>query len=500
MKSCFKTIWPVLLLAIFVLFAFPTKTGLKADPAVYSTIARNVLETYQWWPLKFSPHMFPNFYEHPPLVLWMMALVAKVVGISDWSSSLVSKLCAILSLLGIVFIFTKNFRTQVSNSDNFIAGASTLGIALTLSWVPWVKYVGSAQFEGPLSFILVCAFFVTLDFFNRDKPQAKRVFIGFLVGLMGFMIKGIIFFPILLTPLFFSLFAKKYKRGFFLSLAFITGWVGGALVMYWLDSHTGTSWSETYWHRILGWGFQNSNTFDPTKGISFSRSLLLSWDMLKMEFRMSPIWTPFFWLSFIYVIVRKRNLLFENQILTLSFIFYWSFLAPFMISTIKMPHWPVPIYPIAALGIVSLFPTKTLQQIGSLISTRNYTVYSALFVAFVLTMVPLPFSKSSNLDRGAEWLFHQKVLLENRNPKNPLKYIKDEDPLYKAVAYSAWYLGPDYPVKFETISEILASACTQGGYLLLRETDFEQNSDQLLVAGWQPATQQTKNFKLMQCF
>lgn len=480
------------------MFAFPNKTGIKADPAVYLTLARNAAEFGHWWPLHHSPYMFPEFYEHPPFLLWAMAGVFKIFGVSEWSGALLSRLLTLASLVILGWIFYSEKSKIFSRSA--LVGAVWLGGLFSLTWVPWVKYVGAAQYEGPLSFVILLSFASILIWFSPGSFSVTRIMLLFSVGLLGFLVKGIIFFPILFSPLIFSIFQRPLsthlKKGLLATGLLSTAWFFGALLMWELDRRSQTSWSQAYWQRILGWGFQNSNTFDVDKGFSSLKIFELSLQMLKMELRMSPIWTPMLWVSMAWLLIKKRNLLFQNRILLLSLIFYWAFIAPFMIATIKMPHWPVPIYPIGALFLVSLFSPDSLQKIGSFFEKSQIPTAFVFFIAIFLALAPgIP---RTRLDRGDQWRFHKETLQKVKNDPRPLTVVTDEEPMYMVNAYSAWHLGSDYPIRFLQLTDVLKAPC-DSRFLWLGSARTIENQAKLELLGWRPATHQAPAVMLFEC-
>src|SRR5690606_23316427 len=132
------------------------------------------------------------------------------------------------------------------------------------------------------------------------------------------------------------------------------GWALGALAMYGLDWRYDTAWSNHYWSRIFGWGLQGNQHFEPsTWTFDLARQLHLAWTTLRFELRYSPLWTIPAWALIVWAVSRRYKFLLCHTVALISLIFYWVFMAPFMIANVKMPHWPVPIYPVLSLFLIS---------------------------------------------------------------------------------------------------------------------------------------------------
>ncbi|MCR4812693.1 MAG: glycosyltransferase family 39 protein [Bacteroidales bacterium] len=97
---------PSLLLAIwlFLVSGSLTTTGMFMDGLIYSNVAANLAEgTGSFWHLTYTASHHPAFYEHPPLMMGLLALFYKVFGVHLWVTKLYMAvsmlLCAWLTLL-----------------------------------------------------------------------------------------------------------------------------------------------------------------------------------------------------------------------------------------------------------------------------------------------------------------------------------------------------------------------------------------------------------------
>ena len=97
---------PSLLLAIwlFLVSGSLTTTGMFMDGLIYSNVAANLAEgSGSFWHLTYTASHHPAFYEHPPLMMGLLALFYKVFGVHLWVTKLYMAvsilLCAWLTLL-----------------------------------------------------------------------------------------------------------------------------------------------------------------------------------------------------------------------------------------------------------------------------------------------------------------------------------------------------------------------------------------------------------------
>ena len=70
------------------------------DSALYASLARSLSSEWTFWGLHVNADYFPQFWEHPPLVIWLNALLFKVVTPTDLSARLLN----IAFSLGSVFL------------------------------------------------------------------------------------------------------------------------------------------------------------------------------------------------------------------------------------------------------------------------------------------------------------------------------------------------------------------------------------------------------------
>jgi 4-amino-4-deoxy-L-arabinose transferase-like glycosyltransferase len=485
-----RTLGSLFVLALLLLFAFPLKIGTKVDPAIYAALARDVAEGVALWPLSF-PDLFDVFQEHPPLSLWMMGLFMKVFGSSMLVASIYSRLCALASF-GILLWMVQ--RASREDADSVRENRLILAGLLLLSWIPWLKYVGAAQLEGPFGLAVTGAF--ALMFWSATQTLRRRIYaLALLVGAFGFLSKGILFVPIVLICLLWGWTLSPLKpQARRISSLILTGAVLGAMGMLGLDHLGHTHWSQYYWSRALGWGFQGENQFNPSMGTSFADLMVRGLVTLKSEIQFSPLWTPFLWVSMVVFAIGKPSL---RSPLFFAVLFYWAFMSPFMISKIKMPHWPVPVYPIASFFVVMVWKRLSVDN-AFWVGMKKH--FPKIVLGLGVLLATLPYPLESRHGRGEEWVFHRAALQKKIDANNPLLVIQDQLPMFMVLGYSHWYWGRSMPRSYLGLQDFLNRApCKSEEFAWMENSLAQSHSAQLESKGWRQSLHQHRNITLLEC-
>ena len=501
LKAHFKTYGWLWLLTVALGFAFPMREGLKPDAAVYATIARNVTQSGSWWPLRFADWQFNPFYEHPPGTLWFMALFMKLFGATYFSAALFSRLCALGASLLVVACFGLHFgsATPASNSNEKHLQRSALALLLLTTWGQWMKYAFSAQLEGPLALAAAALFYLTLKLSSMDGTSTlleRRRFtlLLLLTGFTGFMFKGFMFLSVLGAAGLWTIL-KRSRTAFFGTLSALAGSVLAIGFLFGLDRFHRTEFSRDYWLRqIFGKIQAQGESVEGGLHIDFAKLMERVLPPFGSEFRFAPLWSGFFWLACAGILVFDRKRL-RSPITSLALLVWVIFMIPICLAAHQMPHWTSALYPLAAALLAANFPDRWLTTVHAALANKWMWKIS---VAIVLAMAILPYSRRSPWGRGIEWLDYRPLILAQTDVRNPLIYTTDDQALYMAFAYSAWYIDPSYPIRWITAKEALDAHCT-GGLLWTGEYVGQLNEAPIRAQGWTPAFTQSPGQTLWQC-
>ncbi|NMB56445.1 phospholipid carrier-dependent glycosyltransferase [Candidatus Beckwithbacteria bacterium] len=134
LQKILKENYLIILILIFYTFLSFFRLGFNSlqsfDEAWYGSIARDLLKRPDFLKLTYNTKLFND---HPPLIIWLMALSYKIFGISEFSTRLVSALSGVLSVTLIYLIGKKLFNKYVGLSASLMLCSSLWFILRTRS-------------------------------------------------------------------------------------------------------------------------------------------------------------------------------------------------------------------------------------------------------------------------------------------------------------------------------------------------------------------------------
>lgn len=232
------------------------------DAMTYGALAKHVLTTGDWTRLHYAAQAYSDFFQHPPLGVWLQALVFRCVGASDLTIRILPSLWAALTL---VLVF--RWGRRASGRGDW---GGWVAFAILLSSTRYVKY--SLQFYlDPLQTLLLVAAADQLDvWYRKDGPQRMQTAVGsgFFFGLwvaLAFLAKGL---PAVVLPCGAAALAtlqmlwgkgdgwSRWALGALGGMAWpLLLWIGALdggpyLVRYWTDSVAGRAQPRS-WETLL---------------------------------------------------------------------------------------------------------------------------------------------------------------------------------------------------------------------------------------------------------
>ncbi len=175
--------------AVLVFFAQTSTFHLMFDGLTYAALAKNILRSGDWSRLHYGLEQYPDFFQHPPLAIWIQAAVFKLFGFSEAVSRVFPASLAVLSAW-MLFAYTKH-----------IAGRSAgLFAALVLiSSTRFVKWASNFYLDGILSFFgLGAAILMSLASASEVRSTRRSRALMILGGASlscAFMVKGVAALP-----------------------------------------------------------------------------------------------------------------------------------------------------------------------------------------------------------------------------------------------------------------------------------------------------------------
>ena len=132
-KIDFNLFGIITLLAFLIYFAQTRDFGLMFDGLTYSALAKHMLTTGDWSALHYSARQYVTAYYHPPLAIWIQALIYKTFGSAEYVSRIFPATCALLSTVG-VFLFT---RARLHMTAAFWASIGLIPSPAFSNWGPY---------------------------------------------------------------------------------------------------------------------------------------------------------------------------------------------------------------------------------------------------------------------------------------------------------------------------------------------------------------------------
>ncbi|MFZ9594505.1 MAG: ArnT family glycosyltransferase [Bdellovibrionia bacterium] len=417
--SSHKTTWGLIWLSILLFWGVSWEAEFGMDAMTYAGLARRILIHQDWKTLHYSSQGYENFYQHPPLVMWLLAGVFKITGVAnEWTAKILPYLFSLGTLLMTIF-----WGSQAAQSSwgGFLSGL------ILLTSTRFIKYAPSPLLDGFLAFWLILGGWLLLQSFN---PKSKPWIWGPLQGVClagGFLTKGM---PTLL--LFFGLMAswitqgvvkrsRKVNLGFFLALT-VLGWI----LSLWLYVGDGLNYLEHYW-------------IESVQGRLGGHSGWLDWlAPMRNLFKGYWPWNLVYFYS-IYVIcvkqTRARNVLFEQKITSwIPLLASLGVLGGFSLSGHFLEHYLVPFYPFAAIASAVSIAQVTEQWREGV--TRVFFIL-LIFVTLLLATFPIH-------TQGVDYQDPQRRLLKRAASSchggiRRIYLSADETSFWWGLAMGTWY-------------------------------------------------------------
>jgi len=210
MNSTFKKIVPFYFifagLVFFTILSNLYRDGMFCDGLYYTTISNNLANGIgSFWQPKFTEMIFPQFYDHPPLVFGIESVFFKLLGNSIYVERIY---CFIIFLLA-GFLIIKTWHLLVKDQQN-LKPYSILALILWILNEDIQMGYANNLLESTMSiFVLLSTF---LLFLSLEKKTPLRIFYILFASLLlvcAFLCKG---FTGLFPLGFFVLYALLYKN------------------------------------------------------------------------------------------------------------------------------------------------------------------------------------------------------------------------------------------------------------------------------------------------
>ena len=340
-------------LAFLLLFRLGAAPIYILDEAKNAECAREMMERSDWIVPTFNGELRTD---KPPLHYFFMMASYKMFGVNEFAARFFSAIMGLLTLL-VLYVYTKKF-----------AGAFTAFCA-SVVLVASTHFLFEFRLSVPDPYLI---FFITLGLFSAfswlQKKNTVQLFIATTALALATLAKG----PVaLVLPglclLIWVIMQKKWKTIFTWKLipAFI---LLAAIVLPWyiaVHKATNGEWTRGFFID------NNLNRFsDPQEGHGGFFLITVLFVLIGL--------LPF--MSFAGEIINKRKIVFQNDLVKFSGIVVLVFVIFFSISSTKLPNYPMPCYPFAAIILGSFIAALFNGEIVS----KKYPYY--ILILFTLTV------------------------------------------------------------------------------------------------------------------
>ncbi len=333
--------------------------GLSSDGPIYSVIARNIVESHDWFRLDSSvPDYQPYFADHPHLAIWLVAATFKLFGVGDYASRIPGHIFY-FGFLALLFFYIRRKTSEKT---------AILTLLFLWTWGRFSNSFSAVYLDPGVHFFG----FLGLILFEEALLQNKAklfFFSGLALSLVSLM-KGLTllgYFPALFV---LCLYALKERK---LSLKGLTIFAVAILIpilsyVFILKQSSAPDFLESYWAR------QVTNRFAKVASVQ---------NLFSLHFWKPLIEDTGYYSLFAFLVLPK---LFSNSALRLVWSISIGFILLYAPNLCSGAHYFIPIIPAFALGLATL--ATPLFRWSSVKFVQGWSVICILAI-FVIQYIPV---------------------------------------------------------------------------------------------------------------
>ncbi len=218
------------------------------DAMTYGALAKHVNTSGDWATLHYASQAYSDFFQHPPLAVWLQAWVFRALGASDLTIRILPTFVALLIFFG-VYQWGRRWAG---------AWVGWVSVGVLFTSTRFVKYTLQFYLDSFLAlFVLISAFLIQLWVLDRQKPQQRKDLAlgggaGAALGL-AFLSKGIpaaVLLPVMgAVVLERGILRRQWASSFRFLLAITLGL--GWVLAPWLWALDGLEFLKRYWQESV---------------------------------------------------------------------------------------------------------------------------------------------------------------------------------------------------------------------------------------------------------
>lgn len=448
----------ILICYLILVMSFSWVPGMFMDGLLYSALSKNLMLNNTFPKLFLSTDFYPEFWEHPPFIIAMQAIIFKLFGAS-WTTAKLTNVIWGMGLLSLMWWF---LNREFSRKHAFIA------TAIFLLTYPFIKSSRFPNMDVALTFFFFASF-VQYYFFQKTKEKKYWLYLGIFFGL-GLLMKG---HPALFIAFSVGvhLIVVRDFRTVFSPYPWVALLIGAAIFGIWplMLFITGNIHGFERWFsaQFLATVLQARNQTE----YSFFTYFL---NLLK-----APL--PWFLLFLCFTFCKLRNLKKSQALSTeqsllssITLSFFWPTLLALSCVKFKYGHYITPIYPFMAIGAMLVcYNWKYVEKFFSA-AIVLVLLCGVLMLSFPLTN---EVKREKNIHEAITYLNNMSLKFDKTNFTN-LVVVNDAMPLWAFIG-STVFSSP-YNPRLITSKNIGNTAVVESGNCPLLEDSLYQTSIYLL--------------------
>ncbi len=441
----------LLLSAIIFLSLGWGQGGINLDSTTYSVIARNMAEQGRWFDPTYTPYYHTAFAEHPPLVMWIQAIIFMLLGATDSTARLFGAMCTAGSVL---FVYLLGKETG-GRSFGFLAGLTLL---LTYNFL---QIGNSTLLDMPMTFFILVTLWGLARLHNSGGKPGLFLLVGLALGL-AFLTKGAVSAPVwIAVAVSVLLWHREWmkSRGFWLAPTIALGLIAAHLLLDFV--YTGGHFARHYfliqvWGRFVGGGPE------------------IHTDWYEFSYRFVRLYLPFVvLLPFgVYLAIKRRTGVLYPALVTLLFYFLFYSTAAKLYY-----HYFSPAYALAASFVVLPLMSVLKERVIRRLQVWFFAIWVVVAIGVAIVGVQIHHIRCPEIYSLKGQMLE---LLDGRSGREGL-IVDQGEPMWEYVAKTSWYWRSDIR-QVASIDEAVTLITTDSRYAYVIVSSPDRLSDENRVS------------------
>ncbi len=415
--------------------------GINYDSTTYAVIARNLADGGNPFYLIFTKYFLMPFADHPPLAIWLNAVVFSFVGAADSTARIAGQLLTIGNIL-LVYSIARMYTIP--------ARAFFSGLVLLLTY-NFMQIGNSSLLEMPLTFFGLAAILLLLRVMLYHETRVGFFMVGIFLGL-AWLSKGVVAAPFFIAIAVTVLLRRPQwlrTQPFWLMPLAAIFMIGGHLLVDFIT--TGGYFFERYFMVQIGRGIEGVGVANKAHWYDFT-------------VRFAKMYLPFILLLPVGVYLGFRRRIIELLPIGVAL---GMFIVFYSLSNRLYYHYFYPAYALAA----PLASLPIIIWLSDTVAKKIIPIFVVLWITtgLVLSILNVPIH---HVRRPEVYEAREKITeyLESHSGGSDGLVIGQGDIDWDLVAKIAWYWQSDV-LQVESLHEAdsILTASSDFAYIVMKE-------------------------------